>query len=501
MESASEEGGYAEQVSAELVRVRDALDDLRRRPIPLDADTLRHVVTASLSEANAPPPNLLVTAIRRLDRVDARLESIETALGGPAGLPRGGGGSSGTAAGRTPAVGPSPSVSYMAPPDAEAIAEALSRRLAGALSLPSGSPVMAAGNGATTSELIEALRPLVPEAARAVLRRAGREPSPQAVEVLQQTALAALEEAAASLGRFGPPAGTRGPAPLPPAASPDSLPLPPSPPPPPPLDVEALAGTISSEVARAVAAELRSVAAEAPARRPEPPDPPPPLDPKAVADAVMSRLAQQPPPTAVVSPVAMTPLLAAVGNVEAAVARLAEPQIDVRVAVDRLEAGIEALARALEEDRTLHVEEVRRSLAAQGEHLERSTGHVLTALVALADNLEEQSAVWRAGFDQLASATPPAGEAASLQEPSQLTAPPDDVLAGVEETADTGSRDPLTEPVGHDEETPAAPAADDEQSLLEDDDAAGPEATAAAPAAASRGRRRRAKGDRGQRRR
>ena len=512
MESASEGAGYAERVSIELARVRDALDDLRRRPLPLDAGTLRHVVTASLSEANAPPPNLLVTAIRRLDRVDARLESIEAALASPGALPRGGTAGSGATPARS--LGPASPVSYMAPPpDAEAIAEALARRLTGALSPPSATP--ADPGGTAPPDVIAALRALIPGAARTVLRRSGREPSPQAVEVLQQTALLALEEAAATPSAFAAPPG--GPRPAPPVAlapAPVPAPVAPAPPPPPPLDVAALASAVAARVTSALAAEFRpaSSAPPPPARQPDPPvSAPPPVDPKAVADAVVNRLAGQPAPPAVVSPTAMAPLLSAVGNVEAAVARLAEPEADVMVAVDRLEAGVEALARALEDDRSAQAEEVRRgfvevnelvrtevaallravpvvgdspgsdrtdesdraaadpdgpaaerpgaalpalagverrldrldalleplaqvdlaaavpALTAQGEHLERSVGHLLTALAALADNLHEQSTMWRTGFDRLAA---PPQAAGAGQDIGRLAAQLDELMAG-----------------------------------------------------------------------
>lgn len=480
-----------DRLAAELARVRDALDDLRRRPIPPDSDTLRHVVTASLSEASAPPPNLLVTAIRRLDRVDARLESMEALLGGQGALPRGGPTQGSSAArARAPALTPV-TMSPAPPPDPEAIADALARRLTSVLAAQP--PARHGGGGATIEDLIAALRPLVPDAARAVLRRAGREPSPQAVEVLQQTALSALEEAADSLGagpsrsavplgvaarptsglseladprRFAPPPAL--------AAAPAPPPLPPS-----PIDVDALAASIADRVAGTLAGQLRPPPPPVAPPPPEPERPPPPVDPTVVADAVIRRLAEQPPPQAVVSPLAMAPLLSAVGNVEAAVARLAEPDADVTVAVDRLEAGVEALARALEEDRSSQAEEVRRGfaevnermraevaaqllstatgddlpgtepsgdtaaprapaaaaaliglqrdldrltrqmapltgvdlavavpgLAAQGQRLERSLNHILTALAAVADHLNDESASRRAGSDGLGPTT------------------------------------------------------------------------------------------------
>ena len=74
-------GSERDDLAIEVARLRVALDELQGRPIPLDADTLRDVITASISDASALQPNLLVTAIRRLDRVDARLESIEATLG------------------------------------------------------------------------------------------------------------------------------------------------------------------------------------------------------------------------------------------------------------------------------------------------------------------------------------------------------------------------------------------------------------------------------------
>ena len=381
--------GNDERLASELARLRDALDDLRRRPIPPDADTLRHVVTASLTEAAAPPPNLLVTAIRRLDRLDARLESIEAALGAPAELPRGSG--SGTSRGRSVAAAPLPLPAPSQAVDPEAIADALARRLAGMVSpraaapsqapSPAASPAPPPAPGATMDDLVRTLRPLVPEAARNVLRRAGREPSPQAVEVLQQTALTAIEEAVRAAG---PPGGFRSdpwasdprslppPPPLQALAPAPAPPPPPLSPPPPPIDVDELAATIASQVAAAVNAQLQAAApAESVVRQPEPPPPAPPpppppppsVDPKEVADAVIRRLAEQPPPQAVVSPLAMAPLLSAVGNVEAAVARIAEPDAEVVGAVDRLEAGVEALARALEDDRSVQADEVRRGFA------------------------------------------------------------------------------------------------------------------------------------------
>ncbi len=370
-----------DRLANELAHLRAALDDLRRRPVPLDADTLRHVVTASLSEATAPPPNLLVTAIRRLDRLDARLESIESALGGQASLPAVGPGSRGRP-GSSPSVA---SVAYAPPaPDAEALAEALARRLAGTLS--SGPASGPPGGGATMADLVSALRPLLPGAARSVLLRAGREPSAQAVEVLHQAALAAVEEAAGSLGPSNGPASAARPAapavdpqrafaPLPPrpALAPAPPPTPPPPPPPapapPPLDVEALAATIAVRVTASVAASVArqlTVPPPAPAAPSPPPpevEPPPPVDPAVVAEAVVSRLAEQPPPQAVVSAMAMAPLLSAVGNVEAAVAQLADPEADVAGALGRLEAGIDALAHALEEDRGDQADEVRRGFA------------------------------------------------------------------------------------------------------------------------------------------
>lgn len=508
MESGSGGEGYGDRVVAELARLREALDDLRRRPVPPDADTLRHVVTASLTEAAAPPPNLLVTAIRRLDRLDARLESIEGALGAPAALPRG---QAATARSRAPAS-PAPIPPQPLAADPEAIADALARRLAGMIS-PRAAAAPAQAPAARVEDLVSALRPLVPEAARSVLRRAGREPSPQAVEVLQQTALSAIEEAIRSLHAGGltddpwapdpralsaPPQAL---APAPPASAPPASAPSPPPPAPPPIDVDELAATIAAQVAAALTAQLRPPAPveEPPARPPEPPPPPPapPIDPKVVADAVISRLAEQPPPQAIVSPMAMAPLLSAVGNVEAAVARIVEPEAQVVSAVDRLEAGVGALARALEDDRSLQADEVRRGFAqlqdllggvapaaigaapgwtadlddgtdalgageedagsgagggaepdasgtaagpgteriagavaglqrrldrlsrqleplaeadlavavpeitTQGQRLERSLNHILTALAALAEHLHEQSATWRGRFDDL----------------------------------------------------------------------------------------------------
>src|SRR5688572_16213409 len=84
MDDESHGGAPADQTSLELQALRGAIDDLRRRPVSVDADQLRSVIIASLSEAAAPPPNLLVTAIRRLDRIEARLESIESSLSGGA---------------------------------------------------------------------------------------------------------------------------------------------------------------------------------------------------------------------------------------------------------------------------------------------------------------------------------------------------------------------------------------------------------------------------------
>lgn len=388
MESAGSEGEVdGDRLAMELADLRAALDDLRRRPIALDADTLRHVVTASFSEANAPPPNLLVTAIRRLDRLDARLESIEAALGGQGTLPAAAPGARGRPAPSPASVASMSPVAYASPaPDAEAIADALARRLAGMLP---GAPTSGAPDGgATVADLVAALRPLLPGAARSVLRRAGREPSPQAVEVLHQAALAALEEAAGSLGPLGGPGFTgsgpapagdhqsRGFAPLPPRpalapAPPPPAPPTPMPPPPPPLDVEALAATIAVRVTASVAASVsRQLTVPQPAvieptSPPPVPEPPPaPVDPAVVAEAVVARLADQPAPQAVLSALAMAPLLSAVGNVEAAVAQLADPdpdpEADVVGALGRLEAGIDALAHALEEDRGAQADEVRR---------------------------------------------------------------------------------------------------------------------------------------------
>ncbi len=386
MESGTGGAAYGDGVAAELARLREALDDLRRRPIPLDADSLRHVVTASLAEASAPPPNLLVTAIRRLDRLDARLESIEGLLGGPAALPRAGAGQRGDPGrGRAPTVAapsqtplPVPT-SYVAPPDPEALADALARRLTGILS--ASGPAPSGADSATVEDLLAALRPLVPGAARAVLRRAGREPSPQAVEVLQQTAMNAIEVAADGLDPFAAPASR--PVEASRFASPPALaPPPPIPalapaPPPEPVDVEALAGIIAERVAEAVVAAIPDPPPAPPAPPPvvepvkAPPERqeplPPPVDPAVVADAVISRLAQQPPPQAVLSPMAMAPLLSAVGNVEAAVAQLTAPEGGVVEAVDRLEAGVAALARALEEDRSAQAAEVRRGFAEVNE--------------------------------------------------------------------------------------------------------------------------------------
>ena len=488
MESADGDG-YGDRVAMELARLREAIDEIRRRPIPLDADTLRHVITASLSEASAPPPNLLVTAIRRLDRVDARLESIESAVSGQGALP-----SAGSAPRARGGAGPAsvPAVHAPAPTavvDPEAIAEALARRLGGLAGSP---PPGRGGPGPTVQDLVAALRPLVPGAARTVLRRGGREPSPQAVEVLQQAALAALDEAAGSLGPFAAQASpTR--APWPPqqlaAPAPVALAPPPVAPPPPPLDVEALASTIAVRVTASVTASVarQLTDPEPPAAPPASPQATPPIAPggepgpafdlAAVADLVVARLAEQPPPQAVVSALAMVPLLGAVGNVEAAVARLAEPDEEVVGAVARLEAGVDALARALEEDRSAQADELRRgfveltelvrdqqaalsdpfdggraasedsegdevagsravqdrtlaavlrlnhrldvvtrqltpgadlpaavpALQSQGQRLERSIGHILTAVAVLADHLGEQSSLWQAGLDRLAT--------------------------------------------------------------------------------------------------
>jgi len=372
VESASGATGYGDHWAHDLAQVRDALDDLRGRPVPLDAEALRRVVMAGLAEAGEPPPNLLVTAIRRLDRLDARLESIEAALGGQGALPRGEEGPrSGVVRGRAPAATPPP-VSYMEPaPNPEAIAEALARRLAGVFSAqaPMGRGI---GQAATIEDLIVALRPLVPGVALAVLRRAGREPSPQAVEVLQQTALGALEEAADSFRLY--PASTPGLA-RPTDGRMFALHRPPSPLAPPPattvvaqvapsLDVDDLAAAIAAQVTQALAAGRHSLADEEPdeaaAAPPDPGPQAPTFDPAAFADAVVGRLARQPLPQAVVSPLAMAPLLSAVGNVEAAVARLEQPEADVVTAVDRLEAGVHALARALEDDRSIQSEEVKR---------------------------------------------------------------------------------------------------------------------------------------------
>ena len=508
MDSASPEEAYGGRIAAELARLREAVDDLRRRPVPPDADQLRHVVTASLSEASAPPPNLLVTAIRRLDRLDARLESIEGALGSPGALPRGG--AITTVARGHAGSGPAPP-SYGAP-DPEAIADALARRLAALLPAPASTAPAAPAPvaGATVQDLVDALRPLVPEASRSVLRRAGREPSPQAVEVLQQTALAALEEALRAVGATVQPAalgrGPGAPSPArPQALGPAAAPAPPPPPspPPPPVDVDALATSVAAQVAQALAEQLQPPPPPPPP--PEPPrapEPPPPLDPAVVADAVIGRLAQQPPPQAVLSAMAMAPLLSAVGNVEAAVAQLAEPEAGVMVAVSRLEAGVEALARALEEDRSVQADEVRRGfdelrgilrselaptallpgdetwdegagdedeeagvrseggapgravvdriaaaligmerrvdqlaerlepvlgadvaaavpdIAARSQRLERSVGHILTALAALAEHLQEQSTVWRSGFDAVTALTAAPGDAAGAPAPT-----------------------------------------------------------------------------------
>jgi hypothetical protein len=382
VESGSGGEGYGEQVAGELARLRDALDDLRRRPVALDADTLRHVVTASLSEVSAPPPNLLVTAIRRLDRLDARLESIEAALGAPSALPRPA--ASGATRGRAVAATAMPLPAPSQAADPEAIADALARRLAGMMSsrpAPPMAPATAPGPGITMDNLVRALRPLVPDAARSVLRRAGREPSPQAVEVLQQTALTAIEEAARSAGQssaYGADPWTADPRPLSPPPQVQALSPAPAaapPPPAPPIDVAELAAAIADQVAAAISAQLQAAppldepVARQPEPAPPPPPAPPPLDPKDVADAVLSRLAQQPPPQAVVSAMAMAPLLSAVGNVEAAVARITDPSTVVG-AVDRLEAGVEALAKALEDDRSQQADEVRRGFAELHELLQ-----------------------------------------------------------------------------------------------------------------------------------
>jgi len=438
VESADPDAGYGDRVAAEFARVRDALDELRRRPVPIDTDTLRRVIAASLAEAMAPPPNLLVTAIRRLDRLDARLESIEAALGAQVALPQGGTGKEprrGKDKSASAPVTASPAVSYMPPPtDPEALAEALARRLTGVLQ---ASPPTAVGGGggaggASMGDLVASARPLLADAARSVLRRAGREPSAQAVEVLEQTALSALEQVADALGPY---VGTGSGA----ASSIGGRAVGP-----PTFDVEALAAALAAELARTLTSEpaARPIA-EPGLPRSEPSEAVPPrVDPTAVADEVIRRLSQQPLPQAVVSPTAMAPLLSAVGNVEAAVARLSRPEADAVVAVDRLEAGVDALARALEDDRSTQAEELRRGfaeltelvrgvrpipawpdadgaeaspgedarlaqapapladarfvevlpgLSAQGERLERSLGQVLTALAALAEHLHDQS--------------------------------------------------------------------------------------------------------------
>jgi len=131
-------GSKVDQTGSELEALRAAIDDLRRRPVSVDSDQLRSVITASLSEVAAPPPNLLVTAITRLDRVDARLESIERALTGGEAPER-----------DTQSIGPA-ETSLSAQPmvlpafDAEAIAEALARRLGAAYAPPSlGAPATA----------------------------------------------------------------------------------------------------------------------------------------------------------------------------------------------------------------------------------------------------------------------------------------------------------------------------------------------------------------------
>ena len=86
---------------------------------------------------------------------------------------------------------------------------------------------------------------------------------------------------------------------------------------------------------------------------------------------MVARLAEAPPPQAVLSPLAMAPLLSAVGNVESAVARLDDPSADIVGAVTRLEAGIDALAAALEGDRAAQSDELQQGLEALAAQVRR----------------------------------------------------------------------------------------------------------------------------------
>lgn len=385
--STGDEGDHVDdQVSTEFAKIREALEDLRRRPAPFDADTLRHIVAASLADAGAPPPNLLVTAIRRLDRLDARLENIEIALGGPGGVPEGATRSLALEQPQEPNQVSETAVSLpSAPsPDSDAIADAVARRLTDLLSAQT--PIF----GATRfNDLIAALRPLLYGAARNVLRRTGGEPSPQAIELLQRTALDALEAAAdvAPLPLATPALPAAVVAGADPVGESGSMPMTSTP----PLDLAELASVIAAQVAAQVAAKVAAKVAETLDLYQRPSTTP--LDQAAlgtvVADAVLERFGHRPAESTVLSPVDPGQLLSAVANVESAVAQMAVPTADIVASVERLQTSVDALVMAAEKDQSRLGDDVLRSLA-QGQRVERSIGHVLTALAAVVDHLQGQ---------------------------------------------------------------------------------------------------------------
>jgi len=147
--------GSDDNGDADLDHLRTVVADLSRRPAPPDADALREIITASITDAMSSQPNLLVTAIRRLDRLDGRLESIETALGQQLARQSAGSPDSGRAA-QDPS-GPSPmrpARRRRAAADAEVIADALAHRLTNLTSsLPNGDRA----GGATLDDVLGAL--------------------------------------------------------------------------------------------------------------------------------------------------------------------------------------------------------------------------------------------------------------------------------------------------------------------------------------------------------
>lgn len=382
--------GAPDQTAIALEALRAAVEDLRRRPVSVDADQLRAVVVAGLGEASAPPPNLLVTAIRRLDRIDARLDSLERAVTGadPAAL-RPASGQAGDAVVAQPLVLPAA--------DPEALADALARRLAAAYepaALSSG--IHAGAPPWLVADVVATAKPLVADAARLVLEGGGREPSEELITLLVETAQAALDKAGSALA----PLADLAPPLIPPGAlQPDATGG--SPGAPTGAPAEGSLGAVPLD-ARLVADAVATRVVETVRRTGSGPDPA--VLASAVATEVVRRLGALPaatPPGRGLSALPVTTLLEAVARLEAEIGRAASAPEAVVGALGRLEAGVGALAAALEEDRLDQERALRAGLEEAGAVALAHARGATEGVVAVEARLAELDELVRALADEL----------------------------------------------------------------------------------------------------